>query len=61
MLRMQGGSDLYLVAGLPPSIRVDGTIRPLTEAVLDGDDIESRRLRRAAGLCDRQLPLEGAR
>jgi len=41
MLRMQGGSDLYLVAGLPPSIRVDGTIRPLTEAVLDGDDIEA--------------------
>ena len=41
MLRMQGGSDLYLVAGLPPSIRVDGTIRPLTDAVLDGDDIEA--------------------
>jgi len=41
MLRMQGGSDLYLVAGLPPSIRVDGTIRPLADAVLDGDDIET--------------------
>jgi len=41
MLRMQGGSDLYLVAGLPPSIRVDGTIRPLADGVLDGDDIET--------------------
>lgn len=41
MLRMQGGSDLYLVAGLPPSIRVDGTIRPLADAVLDSDDIET--------------------
>src|SRR4051812_5271297 len=41
MLRAQGGSDLYLVAGLPPSVRVDGTIRPLVDAVLDGDDIET--------------------
>lgn len=40
ILRSQGGSDLYLVAGLPPSIRVQGAIRQLPEAVLDGEDIE---------------------
>ena len=28
LLRAEGGSDLYLVAGLPPSIRVAGAIRP---------------------------------
>jgi Tfp pilus assembly ATPase PilU len=36
----RGASDLYLVAGLPPSIRLDGGIQPLPEPVLDGEDIE---------------------
>src|SRR5258705_2061083 len=40
VLRKQGGSDLYLVAGLPPSIRVHGTVRQLPEAQLDGEEIE---------------------
>ena len=40
MLRGRGASDLYLVAGLPPSIRLDGVIQPLSESVLDGEDIE---------------------
>ena len=31
-LRADAGSDLYLVAGLPPSIRVDGLIRALPSA-----------------------------
>jgi twitching motility protein PilT len=44
-LRGQGGSDLYLVAGLPPSIRVNGVVRQLPEPVLDGDDIEESVLR----------------
>jgi twitching motility protein PilT len=39
-LRSQGGSDLYLIAGLPPSIRVQGTVRRLAEPVIDGDEIE---------------------
>ncbi|HVB38037.1 MAG TPA: ATPase, T2SS/T4P/T4SS family, partial [Vicinamibacterales bacterium] len=34
------GSDLFLVAGLPPSIRVQGSIVPLVEGPLDGPDIE---------------------
>jgi twitching motility protein PilT len=40
VLRESGGSDLYLVAGLPPSIRVNGVVLPLDEPVVDGDDIE---------------------
>jgi len=44
-LRGHGGSDLYLVAGLPPSIRVNGIIRQLSEPVLDSDDIEENVLR----------------
>jgi twitching motility protein PilT len=44
MLRAQAGSDLYLVAGLPPSIRVDGVIKPLPSASLDSDDIEQQVL-----------------
>ncbi|HQZ39817.1 MAG TPA: PilT/PilU family type 4a pilus ATPase [Vicinamibacterales bacterium] len=39
-LRAAGGSDLYLVAGVPPSIRVNGVVRSLTGALLDGDEIE---------------------
>src|SRR6185503_16709082 len=48
-LRNQGGSDLYLVAGLPPSIRVNGLVRQLAEPVLDGDDIEENVLRALPG------------
>src|SRR5262249_1989565 len=43
-LRAEAGSDLYLVAGLPPSIRVDGAIKPLPSASLDSDDIEQQVL-----------------
>src|SRR5437868_11405439 len=35
-----GGSDLLLVAGAPPSIRVDGRVRPLADGPLDGIDVE---------------------
>src|SRR4029079_7207465 len=40
LLASRSGSDLLLVAGAPPSIRVDGRIHPLPEGPLDGDDIE---------------------
>ena len=39
-LAERGGSDLLLVAGAPPSIRVDGRVQPLAEGPLDGVDIE---------------------
>ena len=40
LLRSSGGSDLYLVSGLPPSIRINGAVRQLQEPALDSDDIE---------------------
>lgn len=70
-LRSEGGSDLYLVAGIPPAIRVNGVIRHLPEAPLDGDDIESAVLPdlpahaaasyRANGHADSSIRLAGAR
>ena len=37
----RSASDLLLVAGRPPSTRVDGTITALPEGALDGTDIET--------------------
>src|SRR6185436_18951812 len=34
------GSDLLLVAGSPPAIRVAGRVEPLAEAPIDGVDVE---------------------
>ena len=57
-----GGSDLLLVAGAAPSIRVDGRVRPLAEGPMDGVDIEeavlpalpphARRIYREAHITD---------
>jgi twitching motility protein PilT len=33
------GSDLLLVAGSPPVVRLDGRLAPVTDRVLDGDEI----------------------
>ncbi len=40
MLVERGGSDLLLVAGAPPSLRVDGAITPLPSAPLSAEEIE---------------------
>jgi twitching motility protein PilT len=40
-MRARGASDLLLVAGLPPCLRVDGRLERAGAAALDGDDIES--------------------
>lgn len=40
LLAERRGSDLLLVAGAPPSIRVDGRVMPLGEGPLDGVDVE---------------------
>ena len=40
VLAERQGSDLLLVAGAPPSVRVDGRVLPLAEGPLDGADIE---------------------
>ena len=40
MLVDAGGSDLLLVPGAAPSIRVDGRVRPLADGPIDGVDVE---------------------
>jgi twitching motility protein PilT len=64
-----GGSDLLLVAGAPPSIRVEGRVRPLAEGPLDGVDIEeavlpalaphARRIYRDAQIADGSFRVQG--
>jgi twitching motility protein PilT len=63
------GSDLLLVAGAPPAIRVDGRVRAMSEAPLDGTDIEdavlaalaphARRLYREARAADASFRIPG--
>ncbi len=63
------GSDLLLVAGAPPSIRVDGRVRPLAEGPLDGIDVEetvlpalpphARRIYRDAHIADASFRAPG--
>ncbi len=45
VLTSRGGSDLYLVAGLPPSIRVEGVVHRLEGPVLDGPAVEQQVVR----------------
>jgi twitching motility protein PilT len=58
----RGASDLLLVAGAPPSLRIDGAIAPLGDAPLAGEEIEdavvaalpphARKQYEAAGIAD---------
>jgi twitching motility protein PilT len=69
LLAARGGSDLLLVAGAPPSIRVDGRVRPLDDAPLDGIDVEeavlpalpphARRIYRDAHIVDASFKIPG--
>ena len=62
LLSDAGGSDLLLVTGSPPAVRVDGKVRPLAEGPLDGLDVEeavlpalqphARRAYRESGIAD---------
>jgi twitching motility protein PilT len=69
ILAEKQGSDLLLVAGAPPSVRVDGKVVPLSEGPLDGVDIEdavlpvlaphARRLYRDAQIADGSFRIAG--
>jgi twitching motility protein PilT len=69
LLAARAGSDLLLVAGAPPSIRIDGRVHPLGDAPLDGMDIEeavlpalpphARRLYRDAHIADASFKIHG--
>ena len=68
-LSAQSGSDLLLVAGSPPAVRVDGRVHPLPEGPLDGVDIENavlpalvphaRRLYQSASIADASFRMAG--
>ena len=69
-LATQGGSDLLLVAGAPPAVRMDGRLQPLAEGPLDGVDIENavlpalaphaRRLYQSVSVADASFRIAGA-
>jgi twitching motility protein PilT len=69
ILAEKNGSDLLLVAGAPPSLRVDGKVIPLAEGPLDGLDVEeavlpalpphARRQYRDALIADASFRLTG--
>ncbi len=69
LLASRNGSDLLLVAGAPPSVRVDGRVQPLAEGPLDGVDIEdavlpalpphARRIYRDAHIVDASFRIGG--
>jgi twitching motility protein PilT len=64
-----GGSDLLLVPGAPPTVRVDNRVRPLADGPLDGVDIEeavlpalpphARRIYRQALIADGSFRVRG--
>jgi twitching motility protein PilT len=68
LVASHNGSDLLLVAGAPPSVRVDGRLVPLPEGPLDGVDIEdavlpalpphARRIYAAAGIVDASFRIQ---
>jgi len=63
------GADLLLVAGAPPSVRVDGRLLPLSEPPVSGEDIEeavlpvlprhAREAYRRGGIADASHRLRG--
>jgi twitching motility protein PilT len=69
MLADAGASDLLLVAGSPPAIRVEGRIGPLAEGPLDGVEIEesvlpalaphARRIYRQSLIADGSFRMSG--
>jgi twitching motility protein PilT len=69
LLADRNGSDLLLVAGAPPSVRVDGRVQPLAEGPLDGMDIEeavlpalpphARRIYREVRIVDASFRVSG--
>jgi twitching motility protein PilT len=69
LVASRNGSDLLLVAGAAPSVRVDGRVLPLDEAPLDGVDIEeavvaalpphARRIYRDQHIVDASYRIQG--
>ncbi len=69
MLVDAGGSDLLLVPGAPPTLRIDTRLRPLADGPLDGVDVEeavlpalpphARRMYRQSLIADGSFRVQG--
>ena len=69
LVATRGGSDLLLVAGAPPAVRIDGRVLRLDAGPLDGDDIEeavlpvllphAKEQYRQAGIADSSFRIQG--
>ena len=69
LVAARNGSDLLLVAGAPPSVRVDGRVQPFAEGPVDGVEIEdavipalpphARRIYRDAHVVDASFRIGG--
>jgi twitching motility protein PilT len=69
LLAERKGSDLLLVAGAPPSLRIDGRVHPLAEGPIDGLEVEeavlpalpphARRIYREARIADASFRVGG--
>jgi len=69
ILAARNGSDLLLVAGVPPSVRIEGIVQPLAEAPVDGIDVEeavlpalpphARRIYRESHIVDASFRIAG--
>jgi twitching motility protein PilT len=69
LLAARGGSDLLLVAGAPPAIRIEGRVHRLDAGPLDGQDIDeavvpvlpphAREQYRQAHIADASLRIQG--
>ena len=65
----RNGTDLLLVAGAPPSVRIDGRVTPLPEGPVDGPEVDeavlpalaphARRLYREQGIADASFRIPG--
>jgi twitching motility protein PilT len=65
----RGGSDLLLVPGAPPTLRVENRVRPLADGPLDGVDVEeavlpalpphARRMYRQSSIADGSFRVHG--
>ena len=53
----KGASDLHLVSGNKPSVRIDGNLQTLTDEIINSDDLESAILvHYKVVLFDREIP-----
>ena len=59
LMHEQGASDLHLVAGQPPALRIRGEIERVKYNVLTSDHLAATRSALASAACDMREPESG--